>query len=508
MSESLQEKVKLVVGPPGTGKTTTLLDMCDLVMREGVYPQEIAFIAFTRKAANEAKHRAMEQFKLSSESLPWFRTLHSLAFQRLGIQCSQVLGLRDYITIAGGLGLHITTKGIAEDGTLQGFSKGDRLFFTEMMARARIMHLKEYWEMYPNEDIYWYELERLAETLRAYKQAQGKIDFIDMIYKFIAEPSVPELDTLIVDEAQDLSTIQWQMVKVLAHHAKRVWIAGDDDQAIFRWAGADVETFQNFPRCELTVLPQSYRVPKAVIGVAESIISRCKNRITKVWKPRNEHGTIRFVNELDQIDMSRGTWLLLARNTFFLEQYNEFCIRAGWVFDSVLGSPVKAATIDAIRIWEHLRKGGESSIAGVKKVYDMMAVKVGVAYGSKTKLDRAPEETMVTMQTLRKDYGLLTESIWHEAFDRMPLEERTYFIAALKNGEKLLKEPRIKINTIHGVKGGEADNVVIITDMAQRTFREYHENPDDEHRVWYVAVTRAKENLFVMEPRTKMSYSL
>jgi DNA helicase II / ATP-dependent DNA helicase PcrA len=505
MSELLN-KTKLVVGPPGTGKTTTLLNICDDLMRDAIPPQQIAYIAFTRKAANEAKYRAMEKFKLPSEALPWFRTLHSLAFQRLGIQRSQVLGLRDYITIAGGLGLHITCKGIAEDGTLMGFSKGDRLFFTEMMARARIKTLKEYWEMYPNEDIYWYELERLAETLKLYKSEQGKIDFIDMIYKFLAEPNVPEIEALIVDEAQDLSTIQWQMVKILAASAKKVFIAGDDDQAIFRWAGADVEAFQTFPNYEMVVLPHSYRVPKLVLGVAESIISRCENRIAKQWTPRPEQGSIQFVSDLDQIDMSKGTWLLLARNTYLLEQYNQFCIRAGWVFDSVLGSPVKASTIEAIRIWEHLRKGGDSSIAGVKKVYEMMGVKVGVSYGSKAKLDRVSEETMVTLIDLRKNYGLLVETIWHEAFDRMPLEERQYFIAALKNGEKLLKEPRIKINTIHGVKGGEADNVVIVTDMAQRTFHEYHENPDDEHRVWYVAVTRAKENLFVMEPRTKMCY--
>lgn len=476
-------------------------------MKEAIPPQNIAFIAFTRKAANEARHRAMEKFSLPSEALPWFRTLHSLAFQRLGIQRSQVLGIRDYMTIAGSLGLHITSKGIAEDGTLQGFSKGDRLFFTEMMARARILHLKEYWEMYPDEDLYWYELERLAETLKAYKVNQGKMDFIDMIYKFIAEPSVPEIDALIVDEAQDLSTIQWQMVKVLSAETKLVYIAGDDDQAIFRWAGADVETFQNWPRDTLDVLPHSYRVPRQILGVAESIISRCQHRIPKTWTPREEQGTIQFVTELDQVDMSKGTWLLLARNTFFLEQYNQFCIRAGWVFDSVLGSPVKASTIEAIRIWENLRQGGECSVAGARKVYEMMGVKVGVAYGSKSKLDRVSEETMVSLQVLRKDYGLLTEKIWHEAFDRMPVEERQYFIAALKNGEKLLKEPRIKINTIHGVKGGEADNVVIIPDMAQRTWREYHENPDDEHRVWYVAVTRAKQNLFVLEPRTKMSYA-
>jgi DNA helicase II / ATP-dependent DNA helicase PcrA len=505
---SLAEKTRLVVGPPGTGKTTELLRRVDEMLGRGVPPEDIAFIAFTRKAANEAKHRAMEKFRFTSEQLPWFRTLHSLAFNRLGIQRTQVLGVKDYIAICGPLGLHITLKGINEDGTLSGLSKGDRLLFTEMMARARMCPLKEYWEMLPNEDIYWWELERLERTIKQYKESQGKIDFIDMIYRFCEAGQMPNYEALIVDEAQDLSTVQWKMVSRLAFKAKEVHIAGDDDQAIFRWAGADVEAFQEYPHNDMLVLPQSYRVPKKVQEIADVIIGRVDSRIPKAWAPRDVDGEVHYVRTLDDIDMSTGTWLLLGRNIYLLQEYNSFCIRAGWVFESVLGSPVKPSTIEAIRMWENLRKGNHISIASAKKVYDFMSVKVGVAYGSKTKLDRTPEDQQVCLQDLRTNYGLLTEAIWHEAFDRIPVEERQYFIAALKNGEKLLKEPRIKINTIHGVKGGEADNVVIFTDMAQRTFREYHQTPDDEHRVWYVGVTRARERLFIVEPKTQMNYAI
>ena len=71
-----------IFGPPGTGKTTTLLDFVDRALEQGAAPQEIGFLAFTRKAAREAKERAAKRVDLNPDhDLPFFRTLHSLAFR-------------------------------------------------------------------------------------------------------------------------------------------------------------------------------------------------------------------------------------------------------------------------------------------------------------------------------------------------------------------------------------------------------------------------------------------
>jgi len=89
--------------------------------------------------------------------------------------------------------------------------------------------------------------------------------------------------------------------------------------------------------------------------------------------------------------------------------------------------------------------------------------------------------------------------------DKINAQERQYFLSA---GRAVEEGARIRISTIHGAKGGEADNVVLCTDMAMRTYDEYQENPDDEHRTWYVAVTRAKNRLIILNPETNVCYDI
>ena len=72
-----------IYGPPGTGKTTTLLDIVEKSIADGTKPEKIAFLSFTKKAAQEAIDRACLKFNLDERNFPYFRTLHSLAF-RLG----------------------------------------------------------------------------------------------------------------------------------------------------------------------------------------------------------------------------------------------------------------------------------------------------------------------------------------------------------------------------------------------------------------------------------------
>ncbi len=85
----------IVLGPPGTGKTHTLLNKVDDYLK-GTDPDKVGYFAFTKKAANEAKERAIDKFNFTEDDLPYFRTLHSLAFRRLGINKENVMQRRHY----------------------------------------------------------------------------------------------------------------------------------------------------------------------------------------------------------------------------------------------------------------------------------------------------------------------------------------------------------------------------------------------------------------------------
>ena len=69
------------------------------------------------------------------------------------------------------------------------------------------------------------------------------------------------------------------------------------------------------------------------------------------------------------------------------------------------------------------------------------------------------------------------------------------------NGEKLNKAPRITLSTIHGAKGGESENVVLLTDLSENTMKAYERNADDENRLFYVGATRTKEHLHIISPK-------
>jgi superfamily I DNA/RNA helicase len=85
-------------------------------------------------------------------------------------------------------------------------------------------------------------------------------------------------------------------------------------------------------------------------------------------------------------------------------------------------------------------------------------------------------------------------------------DEREYLRSCLRNGEKFSDKPRISISTIHQSKGGEADNVVLATDMGRLSWENSH--TDEENRVWYVALTRAKQNLLIVRPRSLRHYAI
>jgi len=161
----------------------------------------------------------------------------------------------------------------------------------------------------------------------------------------------------------------------------------------------------------------------------------------------------------------------------------------------------------AIRAWERLRKGASVSGGEVDSIYAQLRPGTGIKRGFKNEND-IDTQAQYTMQELRDHHGLIADGIWHDVLDGIALNTREYYLTALRSGAKLNENPRIRISTIHAAKGGEADNVVLLTDMAQRTYRSYQAQPDDEHRVFYVGMTRAKIRLTLVDARNDMGFTI
>lgn len=302
-----------------------------------------------------------------------------------------------------------------------------------------------------------------------------------------------DIELAIIDEGQDLTKAQWKVVNHAFSKAKKVYVAGDDDQAIYKWAGADIKTFLNLSE-HPEVLPVSHRLPKKIHALANTISSRISERYEKIFSPTERAGEIDFHMHPYALDYSEGSWLLLARSGYMLQQLEAHIRESGIHYSTSRGNSVAASEVAAIRLWEDARSGKreEALPHEIKNLYKA--------------LDRKPptfkENKPVKLSTL----ALTFDDIWHKEFAGIPEAKREYYISCLRRGEKLTQAPRVRIETIHGVKGAEADNVVLMTDISGRTEKSFMAQPDNEHRVFYVGVTRAKQNLHIIAPQTGMSY--
>ena len=104
--------------------------------------------------------------------------------------------------------------------------------------------------------------------------------------------------------------------------------------------------------------------------------------------------------------------------------------------------------------------------------------------------------------------GLLVDGEWYEVLSTLTPREISYLRRLERVGEDIQGEPRIRVSTIHQAKGGECDNVVVLLDLGRLVYKSYAKNPDDEHRVFYVAVTRAKEKLYIVEAQREEAYKI
>jgi superfamily I DNA/RNA helicase len=498
-----------VFGGPGCGKTTRLLSIVENELARGVHPRDICYTTFTVKAANEAKERAAKRFGYDpEEDLRYFSTLHSICFRTLGMRREQVITESQYKAILREIvGEQIVvTGGFDEEAMIwRGRELGDRLIFSEQYSRNVMLPIESFsreFDFMPWLGTKW------SESLKRYKYRTGRVDFIDMLEQAHTGNTLPRFKVLIVDEAQDLSPLQWEVVYHMAERAERVYIAGDDDQAIYDWAGADVNTFLNVAKTgRIETLPVSHRLPPTVFKACSNILDRIRVRQPKEWRPTEKKGMVALglpigdaVRNMN-LEASNGSWFVLGRTSFQVSKAEEAFFREKIPFSLNGESVLERPSIRAARAWTTIQRGHSISLAEARNMLSF----VNALHVDKARRDDLVAEE-VTLAELQRTVNL--KDIERPWFEVLSIKRRmTSYIRGLARKKiSLDTKPWINLSTIHKVKGGEADNVWIDSTVLKSAGQRLARNEDGEHRVFYVGASRARRKLLVAVPTGVYSY--
>ena len=514
----------IVIGPPGTGKTTFLKNKVDQIIKEGkASPNEIGYFSFTVKAAEEIRNRVTNEEWSEAElkkMFPYFCTLHSLAYKRLRLESHEIMDELDYMELSDMTGRKFVNK----------MKKGNGIDISMPTAQSHYQDVINLaYAKYPNDKDRLQKVFRevklpdygarstimqMDKDLTNFKRDRHKLEYVDYFNSFLEMKNPPSLKYLFIDEAQDLSAHQWMVVDMIQEISKPIetYIAGDDDQAIFRWAGADIEHFIAMAKNDAnTIIPlkQSYRIPISVHNLATKMAQSISNRIDKSYMPRDEHGERKVLNfrPLNK-ELETGDWLILCRTHEIVKQVCESLDRYGWLYKCYGKSIINEKIIEAIVSWTRLQKGEKISGARVDTIYSFMdSTRIkrghGTFKGSHTEMYNI--DNLIHSFGLRESIGgdLFTKTLhWYDVLNAKGIRKRIrYLRAVMRDGHKLDDKPRIEVSTIHASKGGERDNVMLLTDLSYgpyKSSKDTQQGRDDELRVFYVGATRAKKQLVIV----------
>lgn len=454
-----------IIGPPGTGKTETLLTLLKKEFEKGCTPSQCAYVSFTKKGAYEGVQRVSSHCNIPPKELKYFRTLHSLCFRHLRVSKFSMIRKSDYIKIGNAVNLNFSSKE-EEDGIT---TEGDLYLHAYYMMRN---NPKEYASLVS--DLSAKRFTAFVATFEEYKQRYGKLDYTDLLLRMKNEGSPLPVDVAFIDEAQDLTTLQWELVDKLFKNAEVVYAAGDDDQAIYKWAGADLKRFQSFGD-ETLILKQSYRIPQKIHMYATSLISCVTNRIPKTFAPKNEHGELGVVLDWKQLpSIIKGPTLILGRTAEVLKPARQV-LKENGINHTYKGEPtVDPKILRAIYWFRTWQKGLDINAEHMLSLYEEYF----------TSLNR--------------------ESPWHAVM--RDKGRARYYKALMDNNTDFEKSPLVDVSTIHGSKGAECDHVILALEYGAKVQDTIHKSPEDEFRVLYVGATRAKQKLTLKLRETEYGY--
>lgn len=441
------------------------------------------FTSFTRRAKQEAVARIpFEQRKQVDVS-----TLHSLSFKDLGYRPNYVLS--DLSKFTQYVGEALEEK--KERGMPRTRLSDIMSFIGTWRNKKRMPTMSDFPKGVP------YKLcQFVVNEYADYKDREAYVDYTDFLCRYIEKGKPLKANSFFVDEAQDLTKLQWQAIEKMARECSLFAVFGDDDQAIYDWAGSEAKNLIEWQATSTSVLAHSHRLTEPVYKLSQDIIRQVSQRHFKDFKHNNQAGgvsrtaTIDFQHDFDGYD----TVGILYRNYGVAEWVREELHKRGILYGGVDSPYERKDDVQAILDWEHWRSGKKITGRQLQNIARFSEVDF-------EKYDGQPSREILQ--------PCPSQLPWHEIITlKHSLVYRKLFES--QGIEGFTSTPKITMSTIHNAKGGEWDKVILLTDMQKTTYDEYSkvEGKDHENRVWYVGSTRAKKHLQIIRPKRIRHYAL
>lgn len=519
-----EARVIKVFAGAGCGKTHFIRQQIANLLTDGISPIQIMYLLFNKKPA--VAFRA-EYKDIEDEELVWWGTHHSICKRLLKLGRNNILNLPAWGKEQG-FDLH-TEEEIKERG------------FDELGWDAIFASLQK--KIYMANNNFSPEEERLLSALKETEKEDNKYCHVRYLQKALNMDLFPVgVKYVFADEAQDNGKLQMDWLSRLRDRPdiKGILLAGDDKQAINGFKGGSADLFLDFPADKTIEITKTYRLPSKILSLSNDVIGPVRKRSSltietdvkfpgQIVHTNDISETATLVQQALQDDKSV---LVLCRNRCFIP-YVESCYRANEIpiasawherVHNVVSGLYKIKLADALT---------EESFSAILPDYKdqkdgQLSVRAYWADGVVEKLRRGDflnDKVMLNAyDTLRLagslpldracEIGFTPDFIehvrsWSVPYEKWNMSPANMFLFKTCTRRYGARYNTVRVDTIHSVKGEEADVVVLVANVTNKTMIGELDNEDDERRVWYVASSRAKDTLIIssvgsMTLKTKM----